>query len=132
MLARLFARATVVLAIGFVLFASTASAYTLYRCGADGRTHSACCCPGADAREDDASDRETRVERGCCCDIETHNVAHANGLERRSSDSDALALVPSHTIDLRTPARASADHSLRRDHLAIGPPLVLQKRSFLL
>jgi hypothetical protein len=122
-------------AIGFLLFGGTASAYTLYRCAADGETRSACCCPthsASDAASVQGDDEGTRIEAGCCCDRETHQAVAPDAAEKGHSEATALPVVTAVPLPQAIVAPRLSVQIVEREHWPAGPPLLLQKQSFLL
>ena len=124
-LARKIAASLLVLAIAF---ASTASAYSLFRCRHDAVARTSCCCPADEQTVPDA----TSISSACCCDVQTVQLAKTPST---TTDSPLQPFVPSATVitwGMLMPSGTQRLPVVAPTRVAVGPPLILLKQSFLI
>jgi hypothetical protein len=106
--------------------------YQLFRCRYDGIARRSCCCPMPGAEKANA---EAHVARDCCCDVQLV----------RSTSAPPVTSAKRHAAIVHAPvAAALVVHASPFVELAswsawsdstprgVGPPLILQKHSFLI
>jgi hypothetical protein len=123
--ARKLAASVVVLAM---LFASTASAYSLFRCRYDAVARTSCCCPAEEIQPPAA----TSISRACCCDIETIQVVRAPSTTNHSFVQPFIVTATLVDWNPLVAPRARRFASYGPEYAAHGPPLLLVKQSLLI
>jgi hypothetical protein len=111
-----------------VLFASTASAFSLYRCRHDQIARARCCCPPSQA-DDSATPTLTRA---VCCDVQTVQVTRAPSTTSDSQGQPALLHAALASFVVLPLPRVAAMPRAPLTRAAIGPPILLLKQSLLI
>jgi hypothetical protein len=112
--------------VGMMLLSGAVTAGLVYRCPMDGgMTQQHCCCPPAE------TDVETpTIARGCCLAEDVDTAAPA------PSETSRPQLAPIAPVALRLPAAPVLAPTRAPETIvdapATGPPLILQKQSFLI
>jgi len=109
------------------------SSYTLFQCRMDHVVRAACCCPSeAETNSRDAA--KVTVSDGCCCDVESHEVARKpSGFSRAQESTGAPVIVallsPESLLGKSGPIELGSPSARP---LGTGPPIILLTRSLLI